>query len=318
MHVAILGAGDMGHGLAVHFALQGAAVSLYDHRESNLGPARERMVDAVGFLRERGLTDRDPDAVVDDVGFTTDLGTAVGDADLAIESVPEDLEIKRALFADLAAAAPADAILASNTSGIPITDIAEAAPDAAGRVVGCHWWYPPYLLTPVEVVRGRETADETVERLTATLEAADRDPVLVERDVPGFVWNRVQHAVFRECLHLVAAGVASVEDVNRAIRDGYATRTAAIGPFETMDIAGLDLVETVGRDLYPHLSTADEPPAPLTERVAAGETGIEAGAGFFEYHEPASGVTRRRDEQVAAIRAALDAERGGENESDGA
>lgn len=311
MHVAVLGAGDMGHGLAVHFALQGATVSLADHRESNLAAARERMREAVAFLRERGVTDRDPDAALGDVAFTTDLVEAVGETDLVIESVSEDLEAKRTVFEDLAAAAPADAILASNTSGIPVTDIAEAVPGAAERVVGCHWWYPPYLLRPVEVVRGTNTADGTIERLETILEAADRDPVLVERDVPGFVWNRVQFAVFRECLHLVAEGVASIADVNRAIRDGYAIRTAAIGPFETMDVAGLDLVETVGRDLYPHLATDDEPQAPLVERVAAGETGIEAGVGFFEYDEPTSAVTRRRDEQVAAIRAALDAEGAG-------
>lgn len=303
--VAVVGAGAMGHGLAVQFAVTGQDVTLVDHRQSNLDDAREQIREAVGFLRERELTGRTPEDVVDDVTFTLDTAAGVGDADVVIESISENLEAKQDLFADLAAAAPADAVLASNTSSIPISDIAEAVPDHAHRVAGCHWWFPPYLLTPVEVVRGDDTSRATVDRLCAFVEAVDRDPVRVERDVPGFVWNRVQFAVVRECLHIVEEGVASVEDVNRAIRDGYATRTASIGPFETMDIAGLDLFETIAADLYPELAVDDEPQGALSERVADGRTGVGAGEGFFSYDEPPADVTRARDEKVAAIRRAL-------------
>jgi 3-hydroxyacyl-CoA dehydrogenase len=306
--VAVVGAGAMGHGLAVQFARTGHGVVLVDHRQSNLDAARDRIREAAGFLAREGLADESPDAVLDAVSFTTDLVDGVADADIVLETISEDLAAKRDLFESLAPAAPADAVLASNTSSLSIDAIADAVPDDADRVAGCHWWFPPYLLTPVEVVRGTDTADETMARLEAFVERVDRDPILVERDVPGFVWNRVQFAVVRECLHIVEAGVASVEDVNRAIRDGYATRTAAIGPFETMDIAGLDLFGTVAGELYPELATDDRPQESLMEHVRDGRTGIDAGVGFFEYDDPPETVTRRRDERVAAVRRVLDAE----------
>jgi len=302
--VTVIGAGDMGHGFAALFALHGHDVTLSDHRQSNLETAAERIRDVVAFLREEGETDRDPAGVVEAVRFELDTPAAVAGADIVLESVPEDIEVKREVYREVAAAAPEDAVLASNTSGIPVTDIAAGVPEAAGRVVGCHWWYPPYLLPTVEVVRGEETADRTVERVRAFLDSVDRTPVMVERDVPGFVWNRIQMAIFRESLHLVEAGVASVEDIDRAIRDGYALRTAAIGPFETMDIAGLDLVETVLDDLSPHLCDDDEANPLLAERVRQGRGGLEDGAGFYEYDRSPAEVTRDRDGTVLAIRRA--------------
>jgi 3-hydroxyacyl-CoA dehydrogenase len=302
--LSVVGAGAMGHGLTVHCALAGLDVTLVDHRQANLDAARDRMREAVTFLASEGLTDADPATALDGVDYTLDLTTGAAGADVVVETVSEDLDAKRDIFERLAAATT-DAVLASNTSGLSIDDIADAVPDAAGRVAGCHWWYPPYLLRPVEVVRGTHTDDGTVERLCAFVEGVDRDPVLVKRDVPGFVWNRVQFAVVRECLHLVSEGVASVEDVNRAVRDGYAARTAAIGPFETMDIAGLDLFETIAEGLFPHLADDDSPGEPLAGRVRQGRTGIDTGAGFFDYDDAPETVTRRRDERVAAIRRAL-------------
>ncbi len=303
--LSVVGAGAMGHGLAVHCALAGLDVTLVDHRQANLDAARDRIREASAFLASEGLTDADPAEVLDGVDCTLDLAAGVADADVVIETISEDLDAKRELFIRLADAT-SDAVLASNTSGLSIDAIAEAVPDEAARVAGCHWWYPPYLLRPVEVVRGTHTADETVARLRAFVERVDRDPVLVERDVPGFVWNRVQFAVVRECLHIVEEGVASVEDVNRAVRDGYATRTAAIGPFETMDIAGVGLFGTIAEELFPALSDVDVPQKPLRERVESGRTGIDVGGGFFDYDESPEDVTRRRDERVAAIQRALD------------
>jgi len=304
--VAVIGAGDMGHGFAAHFAVHDHDVTLLDHRESNLETARNRIRDVVSFLRSEGLTDRAPDDVASDIEYTLDREQGLASADLVLESVPEDLDLKHEVFRDVAAAAPDDAVLASNTSGLPVTEIAEAVPEDADRVVGCHWWYPPYLLPTVEVIRGERTADGTVERVESFLDSVDRTPVLVEKDVPGFVWNRIQMAIFRESLHIVEEGIASPEDVNRAIRDGYALRTAAIGPLETIDIAGLDLVRTVLGDLSPHLCDDDEPSRLLDEHLSEGRAGIHSGAGFFEYEEAPEAVTQARDEQVAAIRRALD------------
>jgi 3-hydroxyacyl-CoA dehydrogenase len=303
--VSVVGAGDMGYGFAIHFTLEGQDVTLIDVDESVLADARERIRGSVSLLAERGITDRDPEAVVEAIDYTTDAAAGVADAAVVLEAVSEDLELKRAVFREVAAAAPGDAILASNTSGIPITEIAEAVPEAADRVAGCHWWFPPFLLTPVEVIRGAETSDETIRELTAFVEAIDRDPIHVEKDVPGFVWNRIQGAIARECMYLVEEGVASVEDINRAIRDGYAVRTAATGPFETLDLAGLDLVKIGAERRYPELSDADAPPDVLVDLVESGRTGVTAGSGFFEYDRPADEVIRDRDATVATIQQCL-------------
>jgi 3-hydroxybutyryl-CoA dehydrogenase len=302
--VAVIGAGDMGHGFATLFAVNGQTVTLIDHRQSNLDDAAERIHEVVSFLRGEGETDRDPDAVVEDIEFTTDVATGVADVDLVLESVPEDLSVKQDTYRKVAEHAPDTAVLASNTSGIPITDIADAVPEDAGRVVGCHWWYPPYLLPSVEVVRGEETTDETVDRVRNFLDAVDRKPVMVERDVPGFVWNRIQMAIFRESLHLVEEGVTSFEDIDRAIRDGYALRTAAIGPFETIDIAGLDLVQTVLGNLSPHLADDDEASPLFDEYLDQGRGGIHDGAGFYDYDRDPEEVTHDRDETVMTLRRA--------------
>jgi 3-hydroxyacyl-CoA dehydrogenase len=304
--VAVVGAGTMGHGLALQFARHGAGVTLVDHRESNLVDAGAGVDDALDFLAAEGLLDVDPDAVRDRIAYTLDTAAAVADVDLVIETVSEDLSVKERVFEELAAAAPDDAVLATNTSSIPITDVAAAVPDAADRVVGCHWWNPPYLLPTVEVVRGERTSDETVDRTAAFVEAVNREPIRVARDVPGFVWNRIQFAVLRECTHLVTEGVASLSDVERAVRDGYALRTAVVGPFETADLAGLDLFRSIAANLYPHLSDADDPGPLFDERLAAGRGGVADGAGFHEYDESAVDVIRRRNERVAAIRRALD------------
>jgi 3-hydroxyacyl-CoA dehydrogenase len=303
--VAVVGAGDMGHGFAVQFVRSGVDVTLIDHRQSNVERARERIRSAAAFLDAEGLADLDPEGMVETIEFTLDRAVGVAGADLVLETVPEEMATKQAMFESLAEEADDDAVLSSNTSGLPITEIAEGAPGAADRIVGCHWWYPPYLLRPVEVIPGEVTSDRTVERLRAFLAMVDRDPVLVRRDVPGFVWNRVQHAVVRECLHIVEEGIASAEDVNRAIRDGYATRTAAIGPLETVDIAGLELFRTGAEGVYPHLCDRDDPNPTYDERIAEGRTGIDAGAGLFDYDRAPDAITRDRDERVAAVRRAV-------------
>lgn len=312
-HVSIIGAGNMGTGLAVQFARHGTEATVIDHRESNLETAREAVSDALEFLRGEEMLSADPDAIGESIGYTLDTAAAVAETELVIETVSEDRDIKRSVFETVESAAPDDAVLASNTSGIPITELGEFVSDPE-RVVGCHWWNPPYLLPLVEVTRGEETADSIVERTVGYVEGVGRDPIVVERDVPGFVWNRIQFAVMRECTHLVEEGVASLEDVERAVRDGYALRTAAVGPFETADLSGVDLFRDVADDLFPHLSTATEAGPVFEDRLAEGKTGVAAGAGFHEYEESLAEAIERRDERVAAIQRAREATRGREDQ----
>ena len=308
----IVGAGTMGYELAVQFARHGAAVTVVDHRQSNIDEARERVGEALAFLDREGMLAADADSVVDRIDYSLDLADAADGVDFVLESVSEDIDVKADVFGTLAEATE-DAVLASNTSGLQITDIADTVPEAADRVVGCHWWNPPYVMPLVEVIRGEATSDRTVERTTATVEAVERDPITVERDVPGFVWNRIQFAVLREATHIVEEGIASVEDVERAVRDGYALRTSVVGPFETADISGVDLFGDIAAELYPHLSDADERGPQFDERIAEGRTGVEAAEGFRSYEESLSEVVARRDETVAAVvRAREDAGRGGD------
>jgi 3-hydroxyacyl-CoA dehydrogenase len=310
--VTIVGAGIMGTGLAVQFARHGSSATLVDHRESNLEAARGTIGEALSFLEREDMLAAEPDAVRESIGYTLDTAAGVEGTDLVIETVSEDRAVKRDVFETVAAAAPDDAVLASNTSGIPITELGAFVPDPE-RVVGCHWWNPPYLLPLVEVVRGEETADDTVDRTVGYVEGVDRDPIVVERDIPGFVWNRIQNAVLRECTHLVEEGVASLEDVERAVRDGYALRTTAIGPFETADLSGLDLFRDIADGIYPHLSTAEEAGPAFEDRIEAGETGVVAGKGFHEYEESLAEAIERRDERVAAIRRAREETQGRED-----
>lgn len=301
----IIGAGDMGHGFAIQFADHDHDVTLIDHKQSNLEDAQSRISDTLEFLAAADRLESAPEAIHDRITYTTTLTDPASRCDLILETVPEDLETKRGIFTTLDEHAHPEAILATNTSGIPITDIA-AGLSAANRMVGCHWWYPPYLLRPVEIVRGTETSQETIDTLSAFIKSIDRDPIFVEKDIPGFIWNRVQSAVIRECLHLVANGVASAEDVNKAIRDGYATRTAAIGPLETVDIAGLDLFKTVLDDISPELCNDTQANPILSEYIDQGRTGIHDGEGFFRYSSPPDEITRRRDEQIVSIQRARD------------
>lgn len=304
-HVAVIGAGIMGSGLTTQFARTGQDVTLVDHRESNLERARDRIREAVAFLDREGLANVAPESILEATRFTTDLAEGVREVDVVLETVSEELEVKHAVFQEVVENAPDEAVLATNTSGLRVSAIAEGVPEAADRVVGCHWWNPPYLLTPVEVVRGEDTADETIRRTTEFVERVERDPILVQRDVPGFVWNRIQFAVLRECMHLVEEGVASLADVDRAVRDGYARRTAVVGPFETVDLSGLSLFETIASELYPHLADDETPSDLFDERLAAGHGGVAEGAGFYEYEEGAEEATRHRDEGLAALRRAL-------------
>jgi len=303
--VTVIGAGTMGHGLTVQFARMEQDVTLVDHRPANLDEARAHIHDAITFLNEQRLADLKPDEVLDRITFTTDQADGVSTADIVLETVSEDLAIKHDVFKTAAEAAPEEAVLATNTSGLRISDIAAGVPDDADRIVGCHWWNPPYLMPLVEVVQGDTTAPSTVDRTMSFVRSVDRDPIRVNVDVPGFVWNRIQFAVLREAMHIVEAGIASLEDVDRAVRDGYALRTATVGPFETVDLSGLDLFRSIADELYPHLCNDTEPAPLFDEYLDAGRNGVAAGDGFYEYKETLAKAVKGRDQRIAAIRRAL-------------
>lgn len=300
--VAVVGAGVMGGGIAQTFAQAGLSVALYARREEGLRMALERIAKNQAAMVEAGLLGAA--AARESAGrlrATTDLAEAVRECQFVSESVPETLAMKRALFAELDRLAPAGALLTTNTSGLSVSAIAEATrrPEA---VVGFHWLNPPHLMPPVEVIRGARSADAAVELACDLARRIGRVPIRVERDVPGFLWNRLQLALVREALHVVEQGIASPEAVDQAVTAGLGLRWAAVGPLRTMDLGGLATFQAIAEYLYRDLSATQAPQPLLADKVAAGETGARAGRGFYDYPAGAAeAVVAARDARLVEL-----------------
>ncbi|MFQ5532791.1 MAG: 3-hydroxyacyl-CoA dehydrogenase family protein, partial [Candidatus Methylomirabilales bacterium] len=207
--VTIIGAGVMGSGIAQHFAQAGYEVQLYARREESLGAARPRIAKNQAMMVEAGLLAKPAAAeALSRIRTVTNLEEAVRGCQFVNESVPEDLGLKREIFAALDRHAPSEAVLSTNTSGLSITAIASATsrPD---RVVGLHWMNPPHLMPPVEVTRGRETSTAVMDFTCDLARRIGRIPIRVEKDVPGLLWNRLQLALIREAIHVIEEGIAS-------------------------------------------------------------------------------------------------------------
>jgi 3-hydroxybutyryl-CoA dehydrogenase len=247
--VVVLGPGLMGSQIACEYALGGHDVVVLARRPE---VARERIARALATAQEHGLASAEQaTAAGERLTFAEDPGAA-GGARIIVESVVEDLAEKATALAPVIAAAP-EAIVASNTSSIPITEIG-AAIGAPERTVGAHYWNPPLLMPLVEVIRGEATAESVVQELVSTLRGLGKRPVLVDRDVPGFVWNRLQLALLREAVWIVERGVASPETVDEIVRDGLARRWRYTGPFQTAALGGAATFERVAENLWPVLS----------------------------------------------------------------
>jgi 3-hydroxybutyryl-CoA dehydrogenase len=295
--ISVIGAGVMGAGIAQVFAAGGARVALQDPDPAARGAAAGRIRDAAALLGA------DPVAVFDRVTLHADLAGAVAGAGLVVECGPERLAVKRDIFAALAAAAPADAVLASNTSAIPIGEIA-AGVSGPQRVLGMHFWNPPNLVPLVEVIETPETDAELAAKMRALLRAVGMKPVRVTADVPGFVGNRLQHALKREAIALVAAGVCDAETVDTVCRFGFGLRLAALGPLEQSDLSGLALTLDIHRTLMPALDRTPVAHPFLEEKVRRGETGAAVGRGFRDWTPEQAHSARARvtDELVALAR----------------
>jgi 3-hydroxybutyryl-CoA dehydrogenase len=284
--VAIVGAGLMGHGLAQVFAHAGHDVAITDSDAGRLATVRERIA---GNLTELGL---DP-AGAERVTAHESLPAAVGSADVVIEAVSENLKLKQAVFAQLEAHCRPDALLATNTSVIPVASIG-AELSSPERMLGTHWWNPPYLIGLVEVVQAPRTAPESVTRMMDLLTRVGKEPVHVRRDVPGFVGNRLQHALWREAIAIVAAGICDAETVDTVVRSGFGKRLAVMGPMENADLIGLDLTLAIHEQVLPDLDRTPGPSEHLRELVARGDLGMKTGRGFQQWQPGAADEARQR------------------------
>jgi 3-hydroxybutyryl-CoA dehydrogenase len=281
--IAVIGAGVMGSGIAQTFAQAGYAVHLQARRQDTLRAARDRITkNQEAMVRAGLLTGAAARDALARIHTTTSLEEAVRGCQFVSESVPEDLTVKREVFAALDREAPREAVLTTDTSGLSVSAIA-AATTRPEVVVGFHWMNPPHLMPPVEVIRGPRTADAVVELVCDLARRIGRVPIRVEKDVPGFLWNRLQLALIREAIHVIEQGIASPEAVDQAITAGLGLRWAAVGPLRLMDLGGLATFHAIAAYLYRDLSATQEPQRILADKVAAGETGPRAGRGFYEY-----------------------------------
>jgi 3-hydroxybutyryl-CoA dehydrogenase len=284
--IAIVGGGLMGHGIAQVFARAGHPVRVHDPDAGILSTVAERI--------RRNLSDLGQNvAATDCVTCHASLAAAVADADVVFEAGPENLDIKRRIFAAIEAAAPVGAILASNTSVIPITQIMSGLA-RGGRALGTHWWNPPYLVPLVEVIKTPLTAAAAVATMTALLEAVGKTPVTVEKDVPGFVGNRLQHALWREAMALVENGVCDAKTVDTVVKAGFGRRLAVLGPLENADLVGLDLTEAIHGTVLPDLDRTPGPLPILARLVAEGKMGMKSGEGFQRWTPARQTALRKR------------------------
>jgi len=273
--IAVVGAGLMGHGIAQVFALAGHEVTIYDAVKASVESATSRIR---ANLNDLG----DDETAVERVRPCADLAEAVRAADYVVEAVSEDLSLKQKLFAEIEGYVRPDTILASNTSVIPITAIMQGLRERA-RALGTHWWNPPYLVPLVEVIGTQWTSPKAIDWTIALHAAAGKQPVHVKKDVPGFVGNRLQHALWREAVSLVERGICDAETVDTVIKAAFGRRLAVLGPLENADLVGTDLTLAIHRTVLPDIDSRPGPSPYLERLVADGKLGFKSGEGFRKW-----------------------------------
>jgi 3-hydroxyacyl-CoA dehydrogenase len=300
---AVVGTGTMGPGMGAVLARAGIETALYDVSEEALERAQ------AGVQLAEGVLDRleAPKPGGGAVRFETDLAAALKGSELVLEAVPEKLELKHEVFPQFEQHVADDAILASNTSGIPITQIASvcARPE---RVVGMHWSNPPHLIPMIEVIPGEQTEQRVVDGACELIRRFGYHPV-VEKEVPGFVENRILYAILRECLDLVDRGIIDPEGLDLNVRWGIGYKLAVIGPMELLDMAGLDIYDAVGSYLNKDLSTAGEVSKTIRDLIEQGRLGMKTGGGLYDYTpEQIDQLRAERAGKLVAVRKALEAD----------
>ena len=292
--VGIIGAGLMGHGIAQVFAVHGYDVTLMDVKDDLLYMAVQNIRSNLALMANHGIGRKeDIEPAIKRISTTVELEEAAKGADLIIEAVLEDLALKQQIFCDLDAFCPAETILATNTSVISITEIAEKSSNRE-RILGTHFWNPPYLIPLVEVIRGKETKTEIMDRTYELLQKAGKHPVRVNKDVPGFVGNRLQHALWREAISIVENGIADASTVDECVKFGFGLRLPILGPMENADMVGTDLTYSIHNYILKYIERSPEPSPLLKKKVEEGKLGFKSGRGFQDWPPEEVEKSRRR------------------------
>ena len=279
--ITIVGAGTMGANIALDFASHGFAVRLSDISDSQLGIAQTTVKTNAEVLAKHGLYDAAVSRI-EGIIYEPDLARAVAEADVVIEAVSENLAIKHTVFAQLERLTGAETILASNTSTFMPSVLAEGLAHRE-RVLVLHYWNPAHLVPLVEVVPHAETAATVVEACRDLLSRCGKQPVVLAREVEGFIGNRLAFAVQREAMDLVARGIATPEAIDTVVKTGFGRRMPVSGVFGTADLGGLDVYQAVCQSLFPNLCADTEVPAALADKVQAGKLGVKTGEGWSRY-----------------------------------
>jgi len=277
--IAVIGAGLMGHGIALTFARHGHKVAVHDPVADALSSLHARVRDSLVLL---DASESEIESSVECISTVATVKDAVSAAAFVVEAAPEKLELKQSLFAEIEEHAPEDAVLASNTSVIQISKIMKNL-TSKNRALGTHWWNPPHQIPLVEVVKTEWTDEQVAKSMFDLLNAVGKTPVMVEKDVPGFIGNRLQHALWREAISLVENGICSAEAVDDVVKASFGRRLAVLGPIENADLVGIELTQDIHRQVLFDLDTSSEPSAHLQQLLDEGRTGMSAGAGLRDW-----------------------------------
>jgi len=302
--VAVIGLGTMGPGMVATLARAGLTVAATDLSAEQRDKAPAAIAAASDVLDALDMPTQSAEPAVRIAG---DLADCVAGAELVIENVPERLELKTDVLGAVAALVEESCLIASDTSGIPISKLQAGLP-APGRVVGMHWSNPPHIIPIIEVVAGKQTSPETVTRMVEIVRALNMRPVLVKKDVPGFVENRILYAIMREAVDLVEQGVIEPEALDTCVSWGIGYKLAVVGPMALLDMAGLDIYQAVGSYLNSELCARPDVSALIAERTARGDLGLKSGRGIYSYAPEEIGRLRtERARKLVATRKALEA-----------
>lgn len=303
--IGIAGAGIMGSSMGQIFACKGYTVVVYDLFKKALAPAEEHIKNALdAMIEKREITPQDKTDTMNRLSFSDDIN-CFKDCDLVVECVVENMDIKHKFYGQLSEIVSEKAIIASNTSGLSITKIAEKVKNPE-RFAGMHWFNPPHLIPLIEIIKGDKTSDETAKILYDISEKIDKKPVTVNKDVPGFIANRIQLAVMRECVYMLENGIGSAEDIDKCMKYALGFRYACIGPFEVVDFGGLDTFYHVANYLWEDLSDAKKPYGLFKKLVEENHLGVKSKRGFYDYSgDKDKKALARRDKLFLTLKEAL-------------
>ncbi|MCP4819857.1 MAG: 3-hydroxyacyl-CoA dehydrogenase family protein [Shimia sp.] len=289
-NIAVIGAGLMGHGIALTMARAGHSVTITDPIEAARETVKERIANSMTAM---GCSEAEAARALPRISVQSTTAKAVRLASVVFEAAPEKMPLKQAIFAEVETHAPENCILASNTSVMPITEIMSGL-RRKSRALGTHWWNPPHMIPLVEVIKTADTEPTTAQTMFDLLQAAGKTPVMVEKDVPGFIGNRLQNALWHEAVSLVENGICDAEAVDTVIKSSFGRRLAVLGPLENADLVGTDLTLDIHENVLHDIEARQGPSPYLQDLVARGKLGMKSGQGFRSWSDEEANAVRAR------------------------